>query len=135
MVYSPYTVLQYVHNYTVDKRLTSAPFIMCIYKSHLEHSEYLPCKLKILQYCLQAHRRVKCVSSNMNALLLVAIAYSLQFKCGHTQGALFSFAIYTVYKALCRTCVRLVCMNMNIDFDTICHVLCIFNKHCNVQQK
>ena len=29
----------------------------------------------------------------MNALLLVAIACSLQFKGGHTQGALFSFVV------------------------------------------
>ena len=35
----------------------------------------------------------KSASSNMNALLLVAIVCSLQFKGGHTQGALFSFVL------------------------------------------
>ena len=64
--------------------------MVCIYKFHLEQAEYLPWKLKTLQ----AHRRVKSASSNMNALLLVAIVCSLQFKGGHTQGALFSFVLH-----------------------------------------
>jgi len=82
-------------------------------------------------YCLEAHRRVKSASSNMNPLLLEAIVCSLQFGCWNTQGALFSFAMNV--KALCKACVQLACMN--IDFAAICRVLCLFSKHYNVAKE